>query len=128
MRIIGHGVDIVEVVRIADMVERHADHFLGRVFTPSERAYADASPRRRFEHLAGRFAAKEAALKALGTGWRNGIAWTDVEVIIEPSGRPALTMHAEASRSALASGIRAWHVSISHTGQHAIASVIGEGE
>jgi len=127
MRIIGHGVDIVEVKRIAEMVERHADHFLDRVFTAGENSYAASSPRRRAEHLAGRFAAKEAALKALGTGWRSGIAWTDVEVRLEPSGRPNLVLHGAAESAALASGITAWHVSISHTDDLAIASVIGEG-
>lgn len=127
MRIIGHGVDIVPVARIAEMVERHAAHFLERVFTPGERAYADASARRRMEHLAGRFAVKEATLKALGTGWRNGIAWTDIEVVLEPSGRPILALHGEAARAATGAGIRAWHVSISHTDDTAIASVIGEG-
>lgn len=128
MHIVGHGVDIVSVERIAEMVERHSDHFLGRVFTQGERAYAEASVRRRDEHLAGRFAAKEAALKALGTGWRDGIAWTDIEVVLLPSGQPSLRVTGEARSRAMSAGVTRWHVSISHTDDLAMASVIAEGD
>src|SRR5450432_2715544 len=93
--LIGHGIDIVQTDRIRRMVEAHGEHFLGRVFTSAERAYADRSKKRRFEHLAGRFAAKEAVLKALGTGWRGGIAWTDVEIVNEASGRPGVHLMGE---------------------------------
>jgi holo-[acyl-carrier protein] synthase len=124
MPIVGHGIDLVEVDRISQMIARHGDHFLLRVFTEAERGYAHASAKRRDEHLAARFAAKEAALKALGTGWRSGIAWTDIEVVRDASGKPTLRIHQEAARIADAQGITAWHVSLSHTESHAIASVI----
>src|SRR5689334_16629057 len=88
MPILGHGIDIVETARIRRLVEEHGQHFLDRVFTPGEQAYCARNPKRRYEHLAGRFAAKEAVLKVLGTGWRGGIAWTDIEITKEPSGQP----------------------------------------
>ena len=88
MHIVGHGIDLVEVSRIAELLERHGERFLERCFTAAERGYSDASVKRREEHLAARFAAKEAVLKALGTGWRDGIAWTDIEVVRRPSGQP----------------------------------------
>jgi holo-[acyl-carrier protein] synthase len=125
MPIIGHGIDLIEVARIAQMLERHGQRFLDRVFTPAEQAYA-ASSKRTVEHLAARFAAKEAALKALGTGWRDGIAWTDVEIIIAPTGKPSLMLHHSAAEIAKDLGIRFWTISLTHTSSHAIASVIGE--
>jgi holo-[acyl-carrier protein] synthase len=121
---IAHGVDIVEVQRIASMIERHGQQFLDRVFTAGEQAYARDS-RRRDEHLAARFAAKEAALKALGTGWRSGIAWTDVEVVPLPSGQPTLRVHGRAAEIAAELGISSWSLSLSHTSSMAVASVIG---
>ena len=127
MRIIGHGVDIVEVARIAAMLEDHGERFLIRCFTPGERGYAQ-SRKRAAEHLAGRFAAKEAVLKALGTGWRSGIAWTDVEVHLLPSGQPELSLHRVAAEAARKAGISRWHLSISHTERHAVASVIASGD
>ncbi len=128
MQVIGHGVDIVEVARIAAMLEDHPDRFLERVFTHAERAYADANPRRRTEHLAARFAAKEAALKALGTGWAEGVSWTEAEVVREASGRPSLVVHGAFAALARARGISRFWLSMSHTETHAIASVIAEGE
>lgn len=128
MQVIGHGVDIVEVARIASMLEDHADRFLERVFTPSERAYADANPRRRNEHLAARFAAKEAAFKALGTGWAEGISWTEAEVIRDLSGKPSLAAHGAFAAIARSRGIARFWLSMSHTETHAIASVIAEGD
>jgi len=124
--IIGHGIDLVDVARIAASVERHGQRFLDRVFTGAEQAYA-AGSKRRLEHLAARFAAKEAALKALGTGWRSGIAWTDVEVISQPSGAPMLHITGRAAEIAAERGIAAWHVSLSHTEFQAMASVIASG-
>ncbi len=119
-----HGVDLVEVARIARLASEHADRFLGRVFTPAERAYCLAG-RRCDEHLAARFAAKEATMKALGTGWRSGIAWTDVEVVSLPSGAPTLRLSGRAAELAESQRIVRWLVSLSHTREHAIASVIG---
>ena len=127
MTIIGHGVDIIEVSRIAEMLQRHGEAFWARVFTSGERLYCEASKKRSHEHAAARFAAKEAALKCLGTGWVNGIAWTDVEVWNEPSGRPILRIRGEAARVATSMGITAWSISLSHTDLYAVASVIATG-
>jgi holo-[acyl-carrier protein] synthase len=125
MPILGHGIDIVETARIRKMVEDHGGHFLDRVYTPREQAYCAKSQKRYFEHLAGRFAAKEAVLKVLGTGWRGGIAWTDIEILPEPSGQPKVTLTGECRRIALEQGITRWHLSISHIETHATASAIG---
>jgi holo-[acyl-carrier protein] synthase len=121
---ISHGVDITEVARIAEMIAAHGEAFWSRVFTPTERAYCERSVKRCPEHAAARFAAKEAALKCLGTGWRDGLAWTDIEVRNDPAGKPSLHVSGEAARLADSLGIRRWHVSLSHTSTHALASVI----
>ncbi len=123
---ISHGVDIIDVARIADMIERHADAFWNRVYTPAERAYCESNPKRLAEHAAARYAAKEAVLKCLGTGWRDGIAWTDIEVRKLPSGQPILFLTGQASLIAQSLGIRRWHLSLSHTASLAIASAIAE--
>ena len=125
MPILGHGIDIVETARIRKLVEEHGKHFLDRVFTPVEQAYCSRNPKRYFEHLSGRFAAKEAVLKVIGTGWRGGIAWTDVEVVKELSGQPKIELSGECMRIAAQIGIARWHVSISHIETHATASAIG---
>jgi holo-[acyl-carrier protein] synthase len=122
--LLAHGIDIVEVPRIARMLEEHGERFLDRCFTAAERAYCLAG-KRRDEHLAARFAAKEAVLKALGTGWKDGIAWTDVEIVRDQSGAPSVRLHGAAARSAAELGIGAWSVSLSHTGAYAVASAIG---
>lgn len=126
MRIIGHGIDITEVARIGAMISEHGDRFLERCFTPLEQAYA-GDRKRRDEHLAGRFAAKEAVLKALGTGWQNGIAWTDVEVVLLPSGQPTVKLTGHAARIAGELGVTDWSLSISHIQTHAVASAIATG-
>ncbi len=123
--IVGHGIDIVETARIKKLVADHGDHFLNRVFTQDEQDYCARGKARYYEHLAGRFAAKEAVLKVLGTGWRGGIAWTDIEVIKEPSGQPKIKLSAECARIAKELGIQTWHLSISHIETHATASAIG---
>ncbi|HEX3357595.1 MAG TPA: holo-ACP synthase [Tepidisphaeraceae bacterium] len=125
MSIVGHGIDIVETSRIRRLHEDHGQHFLDRCFTPLEQAYCSRNPKRYFEHLSGRFAAKEAILKVLGTGWRGGIAWTDMEILPEPSGQPKLTLTGETLRIANDLGIAHWHLSISHIETHATASAIG---
>ncbi|MBI1368081.1 MAG: holo-[acyl-carrier-protein] synthase [Planctomycetes bacterium] len=127
MVVIGHGIDLTETARIAEMVRKHGERFLERCFTEAERAYAAGSTKREHEHLAARFAAKEAVLKALGTGWRDGIAWTDIEIVREPSGRPMVKLSGMAATVAAGLGIRAWHVSLSHTHTHAMASAIACG-
>src|SRR5436305_8384570 len=125
MPILGHGIDIVETERIRQLVERHGERFIERVFTPGEHAYCQMNAKRYYEHLAGRFAAKEAVLKVLGTGWRGGIAWTDIEIRPEPSGQPVVYLSGECLRIASQIGIVRWHVSISHIVTHATASAIG---
>ena len=125
MQIIGHGIDLVEVVRIEKMLADHGQRFRDRCFTKSEQAYCDASKKRAAEHYAARFAAKEAVLKAIGTGWRDGIAWTDIEIVRLPTGRPELYLAGNAGKIAGDLGMTTWFVSLSHTDSAAIASVIG---
>lgn len=127
MSVIGHGIDIVETNRIREMFVEHGQRFLDRCFTPAEQAYCDPSKKRRFEHLAGRFAAKEAILKVIGTGWRGGIAWTDMEILNADSGQPQLTLSGETKAIAEKMGITRWMISISHIETHATASAIGLG-
>lgn len=123
--ILGHGVDLAEVQRVRRSVERFGDRFLERVFTRAELEYAGDGPRRD-EHLAARFAAKEAVFKALGTGWAQGVSWTDIEVVRKASGRPVLVLHGRAREMAEAIGVRTWHLSLTHTGTMAMASVFAE--
>lgn len=126
MHAIAHGVDIVEVSRIGDLQAEHGERFLERCFTSEERAYC-MRRRRAEEHLAARFAAKEAVLKALGLGLRGGIHWTDIEIVRDHEGAPGVVLHGRASEIAAAKGIRSWLVSLSHTTHTAIASVIALG-
>lgn len=127
MRIIGHGIDLVDTERVARMLADHGDQFLERCFSVGERAYIEAN-RRKIEHVAGRFAAKEAILKALGTGWRGGITWPDAEVVKLPSGQPTVALHGECLRIAAELGITQWTLSITHIRTHAMASAIAMGE
>jgi holo-[acyl-carrier protein] synthase len=124
MPILGHGIDLVETHRIQKLLDTHGQHFLDRVFTPAEQRYCARQPKRRIEHLAGRFAAKEAILKALGTGWSGGIAWTDMEILPESTGRPGLRLTGQCQAVAQKIGITQWHISISHIQTHATASAI----
>lgn len=124
MQAIAHGVDMVEVARIAEMQSSHGQQFLDRCFTPGEQAYC-IERRRVEEHLAGRFAAKEAVLKALGLGLRGGILWTDVEVTRSEDGAPGVVLRGRAAKIACEHGIVSWLLSISHTSTHAMASAIG---
>jgi holo-[acyl-carrier protein] synthase len=126
MPIVGHGIDIVETERIRRLTLEHGQRFLDRCFTPAEQIYCDRNEKRRYEHLAGRFAAKEAILKVLGTGWSGGIAWTDIEILPSPAGQPIVTLNGETYAIARRLGITQWFVSISHIETHATASAIGE--
>ncbi|MEX0876457.1 MAG: holo-ACP synthase [Phycisphaerales bacterium] len=126
MPILGHGVDIVETARIEKLLGEHPQRFLERCFTEGEQRDSQSS-RRQLEHLAARFAAKEATLKALGTGWSQGIAWTDIEVLRAESGRPSLNITGRAAEIAAERGITSWHLTMSHISTTAIASVIAEG-
>jgi len=125
MAIVGHGIDIVETDRIRRLCEDHGQRFFDRVFTPAEQKYCLENSKRQFEHLAGRFAAKEAVLKVLGTGWRGGIAWIDIEILRDSSGQPRISLTGECAKIAAALGVTHWHISISHIPTHATASAIG---
>jgi holo-[acyl-carrier protein] synthase len=119
------GVDLAEVERLRAAIERHGEKFLERVYTAKERAYCERS-RNKYERYAGRFAAKEAAMKALGTGWRRGIRWVDLEVVREPGGRPMLALHGQAKKIAERLGVKHVAISITHTEWLAFAEVIFE--
>jgi holo-[acyl-carrier protein] synthase len=124
--IVGLGIDIVEVPRVAAAIQRFGDRFLRRIFTEGEIRYCNSrhNPEERY---AARFAAKEAALKAIGTGWNRGVGWREVEVCREPGGRPTMQFHGKAAEIAARLGTRRVSLSLSHTKQQAIAQVILEG-
>lgn len=124
--IVGTGVDIAEVGRIKAAVERFGERFLRRVFTPAEVRYCMGKPNAA-ERLAARFAAKEAGMKAIGTGLRHGVTWQDVEVLRMPGQRPVLQFHGRAAEFAERLGCKRTHLSLSHTKEQAIAHVILEG-
>jgi holo-[acyl-carrier protein] synthase len=123
--IVGLGLDIAEIDRIGAAITRHGAHFLERVFTPGEVAYCERY-RNKFERYAGRFAAKEAAMKALGTGWSRGVRWRDIEVTRQPSGKPTLRLEGGARQVADALGVRNISITITHSGNLALAEVIFE--
>jgi holo-[acyl-carrier protein] synthase len=123
--IIGTGIDIAEVPRIREAIERFGQRFLERIYTAGEIRYCD-SKANRVERYAARFAAKEAAMKALGTGWNHGVRWRDCEVVRMPGGRPAISFHGKASEIAAKLGMKNAALSISHTAEQAIAQVIIE--
>lgn len=119
------GVDIAEVQRIQGAIQRHGETFLKRVYTPAEREYCEGF-RNKYERYAGRFAAKEAAMKALGTGWRRGVRWVDFEVVREFGGRPTIRLDGEAKKIAAGIGVKRIALSITHTEAMALAQVIFE--
>jgi holo-[acyl-carrier protein] synthase len=123
--IVGTGIDIAEVPRIRRAIERFGDRFLHRIFTAGEMRYCD-SKANRMERYAARFAAKEAAMKALGTGWNHGVRWRDCEVTRLPGGRPTMAFHGVAAEFATRLGVKNAALSISHTAEQAIAQVILE--
>jgi holo-[acyl-carrier protein] synthase len=125
--IVGTGVDIAEVPRIREAVGRFGERFLKRVFTPEEIRYCTSKANTE-ERLAARFAAKEAAMKAIGTGLRHGVTWQDVEVVRQLGGRPGLRLTGKAAEFAAALGCQRIHLSLSHTEDQAIAHVILEGD
>jgi holo-[acyl-carrier protein] synthase len=125
--IIGTGVDLAEVSRIRASLERFGDRFRSRVFTPGEIAYVERKANR-YERYAGRFAAKEAGMKAIGTGWKRGVRWQDFEVVNLPSGRPTLKLHGVAADTARQLGVTAIQLSITHTSELGMAHVILEKE
>jgi len=123
--IVGTGIDIAEVGRIAAAIERFGERFLQRIYTAAEIRYCE-SKANRIERYAARFAAKEAAMKAIGTGWKHGVAWTDVEVRREPGGRPTVSFSGKAGEFAARLGAKRASLSLTHTEEHAMASVILE--
>ena len=123
MKIIAHGIDLVDFPRIESMIARHGARFMDRIFTVREQADADAI-KNTTEKLAGRFAAKEAVLKLIGTGWRGKIAWTDIEVVNNALGQPIVNISGEVKRIADEQGIEQITLSITHTADFAIASVV----
>lgn len=127
MNIIATGIDLIECQRIREVWQRHGDRLTDRLLTPAEleylRQHRDVVPR-----LAGRFAAKEAILKVLGTGWRGRIAWRDMEILNDHQGRPHVKLQAECDRIAAELGITDILISITHTENYAAATAIGVGE
>ena len=123
--IVGLGVDIAEVARVRAAIERHGETFLRRLYTPSERAYCDRF-KNKYERYAGRFAAKEATMKALGTGWSRGVRWVDVEIVRETGGRPTIKLAGEAAQIAERLKVKNIALSITHTADQAFAQVIFE--
>ncbi|HEX8986218.1 MAG TPA: holo-[acyl-carrier-protein] synthase [Bryobacteraceae bacterium] len=123
--IVGSGVDLAEVDRIRSACERWGRRFIERIFTPAEIAYAERKANR-FERYAARFAAKEAGMKAIGTGWRRGVRWRDFEVANLPSGKPTLKFHGVAAAFAERLGVRNVALSMTHTRDTGLAFVILE--
>ncbi len=123
--IVGSGIDLVEIKRIAHSVERYGDRFLNRVYTAAEQAYCRRK-RQSAESFAARFAAKEAGAKALGTGISKGVNWLEIEVTREPGGRPGLRFHGRAAEIAAGLGVARAALSLTHTNELAMASVVLE--
>ena len=123
--IVSIGIDIIEVQRVRETIER-TPRFAERVFTEAERAYCESRGAVAAQHYAARFAAKEAALKALQTGWSGGIGWQDIEVTAKESGAPMILFHGRARELYEQSGATSAHLSIAHTSEHAVAEVILE--
>lgn len=127
MVVVGIGTDIIECSRIRRMLDRHGEHFLNRVFTSREITYCQMH-KHRVERFAGRFAAKEAILKCLGTGWQKGISWLDVEVHNEAGGRPVVSLGGEAREHAVRLRISDIHISILHCREYATAYALAVGK
>ena len=125
--IVGTGVDIAETVRIAQSLDQYGECFIKRIFTPAEVAYCEKF-KNKAERYAARFAAKEAAFKALGTGWGKGVRWLDVEVTHQPSGKPELVLSGRAQEVARELGVARGSLSISHADRYVVAQVIFESD
>ena len=124
--IVGTGVDIAEVDRIRESIERFGDRFLHRVYTEGEIAYCERKNVTRYESYAARFAAKEAGMKALGTGWNHGVRWRDIEVVRPRGQRPTIQFHGQGALFAEKLGAHNIALSITHTSEQALAHVILE--
>jgi holo-[acyl-carrier protein] synthase len=123
--IVGLGLDIAEIDRIGAAITRHGAPFLERIYTTREVSYCE-SHKNKFERYAARFAAKEAAMKALGTGWRRGVRWRDIEVVRQASGKPTLDLEGAARQFANDLGVKNISLTITHSGNLALAQVIFE--
>jgi holo-[acyl-carrier protein] synthase len=123
--IVGTGVDLAEVPRIRASIERFGDRFIQRIYTAAEIAYVERKANR-YERYAARFAAKEAGMKAIGTGWRRGVRWKDFEVTNLPSGKPTLRFHGVAAQFAAQLGVNNVALSLTHTAELGMAHVILE--
>ena len=123
--IVGLGIDLAEVDRIRKAIERHGRRFTDRIYTVAEIAYVERKANR-YERYAARFAAKEAGMKAIGTGWKRGVRWQDFEVTNLPSGRPTLRFHGVAAQIADSLGVRNIALSLTHTAEQGLAIVILE--
>jgi len=123
--IVGLGLDLAEVDRIRKAIERHGRRFTDRIYTATEIAYVERKANR-YERYAARFAAKEAGMKAIGTGWKRGVSWQDFEVTNLPSGRPTLRFHGVAAQIADSLGVRNIALSLTHTAEQGLAIVILE--
>lgn len=127
MAILGLGLDLAQIDRLGDLVERKGQRVLERLFTEGERAYCERRPATRITHYAGRFAVKEAVMKLLGTGWRSGVRWVDIEVTRAPGQAPQVVLHGETARIAERKGIQTIHVTITHDAGLAAAVAVAEG-
>lgn len=123
--ILGTGIDLAEVTRVREAIERYGDKFVQRIYTPLEIAYVERKANK-YERYAARFAAKEAGMKAIGTGWRKGVRWHDFEVVNLPTGRPTLRLHGVAAEVASKLGVERIHLSLTHTAEQGMAFVILE--
>ena len=123
--IVGTGVDLAEVPRIEASIARFGAKFIERIYTPAEIAYVERKANK-YERYAARFAAKEAGMKAIGTGWRRGVRWQDFEVANLPSGKPTLKLHGMAARHAAKLGVKTISLSMTHTSELGMAHVILE--
>jgi len=123
--IIGVGMDLVKRDRIEQALERHGERFIGRIFTDAERDYSEGRPHAPL-HFAGMWAIKESAVKALGTGFRDGIAWRHIEVTHDPLGKPLVTLHGKARERADAMGVARIHASITHDTDWSAAQIVLE--
>ena len=124
--IVGLGVDIAEVDRVRGAIGRQGERFLKRLYTAKERAYCEKF-KNKYERYAGRFAVKEATMKALGTGWSRGVRWVDIEILRRQGSRPMLELKGEARKIADRLGVKNIAISITHTSKQAMAQVIFEG-
>jgi holo-[acyl-carrier protein] synthase len=124
MNVIAHGIDLIECERIEGVWRKHPEQFLSRILTPGERAYCEGK-KDPLPHIAGRFAAKEAILKVVGTGWRGRIAWTDIDITNDSSGQPRVALSGHTAEVARTLGIERILLSITHTQKYAAASAIG---